>query len=336
MKTLVIFELLGLGALLISLAGRQQRERGKMVAGAVCVLVGLLLGPSWIEVPPATVAAVYDPLRGGIQPYDLGEGWHIVPPWATVKYFSVRTQNYTMSSLAREAAQGREDEIICQTKEGLSLAVDATVLFHISHGDANRLWRAVGPNYVAVIVRPNAREATRIVISEYPIMSVYSNAQPGTEGVAGVDFYPGKRQEVEDRIFKRLQERLKEKGVTLERFLLRNVDYEQKDFEQAIVQKQVAQQRIVTQQYEAEIQRIRAQATVVRAEGDAEAIKLKAAALRIQPKVIEWELVEKLPEDLEVVILPDKVMPLIDLAGGTSTLGSTAQARSNTTQPPQR
>ena len=75
---------------------------------------------------------------------------------------------------------------------------------------------------------------------------------------------------------------------------------------------------------------------MVRAEGDAEAIKLKAAALRIQPKVIEWELVEKLPEDLEVVILPDKVMPLIDLAGGTSTLGSTAQARSNTTQPPQR
>ena len=322
MKGLVVLELIAVGVLLLRLRRKggagQGKEDWRPWLGMGLVVVGLALGKCWIEVPPATVAAIYDPLRGGIQPNDYAEGWHLVPPWATVKFFSVRTQNYTMSALAREAATGSEDAITCQTREGLSLNIEASVLFHISSGDANKLWKAVGPDYVRVVVRPNAREATRIVISEYPIMSVYSNAEPGTEGVEGVDYYPGKRQEVEDRVRQRLSERLKQKGVTLERFLLRNVDYMQQDFEKALVEKQVAQQRIVTQQYEADIQRVRAQATVVRARGDAEAIRLKAAALRVNAKVIEWELVEKLPATIDVVILPDKVMPLVNLEGGTA------------------
>ncbi len=327
MKSLVVFELFGIGALLL-MTGRREKDKWWSVAGFGLMAVAALLWRCWIEVPPATVAAIYDPVAGGIQPYDLGEGWHIVRPWTTVKYFSVRTQNYTMSSLAREAASGQEDAIVCQTAEGLSLSVDCTVLFHISPGDANKLWRSVGPNYVAVIVRPNAREATRIIISEYPIMSVYSNAQPGTEGIAGVDYYPGKRQEVEDRIYQRLKEKLAAKGITLERFLLRNVDYMQKEFEQAIVDKQVAQQRVKTQQYEAEIQRIRAQANIKRAEGEAEAIRLKAAALRLEPRIIEWELVESLPEDMEVVILPGKAMPLIDVRGsGETAIGAAGSAQ---------
>jgi regulator of protease activity HflC (stomatin/prohibitin superfamily) len=267
----------------------------------------------WVQVPAATVAAVYDPLRGGIQPYDILEGWTLVPPWATVRYFSVRTQNYTMGGTTQEGTGVRDDAIICQTSEGLSVGIDATVLYQIAPGDAHKLWKTVGPDYIAVIVRPQVREATRIIISEYPIMSVYSNAPPETGGVANVDFYPGKRQEVEDRIFQRLQAHLADKGISLQRFLLRNVDYMQKEFEKAVVDKQVAQQNIVTQSYEADIQRIRAQANIVRAEGDSEAIRLKANALRVNPAVIKWEFIEKLPDDIDVVILPDRVMPLLDM-----------------------
>lgn len=320
MKNLVLFELIASGVLIwyFSRSGVDRQRRGRLGAwlGPLLVIVGLVLSRSWIQVPPASVAAVYDPLRGGILPYDLGEGWQLVPPWATVRIFSVRIQNYTMGSLPQEAGEQRDDTIQCQTAEGLSLSIDCTVLFRISPGDANRLWKTVGPNYIMVIVRPNVREAARIIISEYPIMSVYSNAPPDSVGTPGVDFYPGKRQEVANRIAKRLHAKLKEKGVSLERFLLRNVDYVQETFEQSIVDKQVAQQRVVTQQYEAEIQRIRAQANVVRAEGDAEAIRLKAEALRVHPKVIEWELVQKLPDTMDVVILPGKIMPLVNLEAG--------------------
>lgn len=330
MRGLILLELLGAGIALYALSGMRKKTpplKPRLI-GAALILVALVLAKCWISVPPATVAALYDPLAGGIQNYDLGEGWHLVAPWAQVRYFSVRTQAYTMSSVEREGQQeaGGEDAILSQTKEGLALNIDATVLFHISRGDANRLWRAVGPNYVAVIVRPNAREAVRSVISQYPVMSVYSNAPQTAEGTPGIDFFPGKRQEVSDQIFKRLEAPLKEKGVTLERFLLRNVDYMNPEFEASIVQKQVAQQNIVTQQYEAEIQRVRAQANIVRAQGDAEAIRLKAAALRIQPKVVQWEMVQKLPDDLDVVIVPDHSMPMLDMRDyGTSPPAQRAQ-----------
>lgn len=316
MKGLILLEILAVGVTLCVLAGA--RPKGKpngtlRGVGVGLIAVALLLVRCWITVPPATVAALYNPVAGGIQNYDLGEGWHLVSPWTQVEYFSVRTQAYTMSSLEREQGGQEEDAILSQTKEGLALNIDATVLFHISPGDANKLWRAVGPNYVAVIVRPNAREAVRSIISQYPVMSVYSNAPQGSEGTAGIDFFPGKRQEVADQIFARLAPALKSKGVTLERFLLRNVDYVNPEFETSIVQKQVAQQNIVTQQYEAEIQRVRGQANIVRAEGDAESIRLKAAALRVQPKVVQWEMVQKLPDNLDVIILPDHSMPMVDL-----------------------
>lgn len=319
MKGLILFEMLGLGVTLLIIASSRASERAQATfraIGVVVIILALVLTKSWIEVGPATVAALYNPLRGGIQSADLGEGWHLIAPWTAARHFSVRTQAYTMSSLPQEGAGDAEDAILSQTSEGLALSIDATVLFHISAGDANKLWKAVGPNYVAVIVRPNVREAVRIVISQYPVMSVYSNAPASTEGTPGIDYFPGKRQEVANHIYDRLATRLKEKGVTLERFLLRNVDYTSAEYETAIVQKQVAQQRIVTQQYEAEIQRVRAQANIVRAEGDAEAIRMKAAALRVNPKVVQWEMVEKLPDDLEVVILPDRAMPMIDLREG--------------------
>ena len=94
------------------------------------------------------------------------------------------------------------------------------------------------------------------------------------------------------------------------------MDYQQPEFEAAIVAKRVAQQRIVTQQYEAEIQQIRAQANILRAEGDAEAIRLKASALRVQPKIVQWEMVDKLPADIDVVLLPDQAIPMINTGEG--------------------
>ena len=338
MKSLVLFELIAVGVLLIALrksAGASARaERVRLISGLCLALCGLVLGRMWIEVPPASVAAVYDPLHGGIQGYDIGEGWAIIPPWATARYFSVRTQNYTMGGLQQERGHDQEDPIQCQTAEGLSLNIDCTLLYSISPGDANKLWRSVGPNYVGVIVRPNAREAARNVISEYPVMSVYSNAPAGTDGVAGVDFYPGKRQEVADKIRDRLLVALQLKGITLERFLLRNVDYMQPTFEKSIVDKQVAQQRVVTQQYEAQIQQVRAQANVVRAEGDAEGIRLKGNALRVQPRVVEWEFVQKLPENIDVVILPDRVMPLLDLGQQTNAPAPQRQQQPQQQAPP--
>src|SRR5207237_3700617 len=72
---------------------------------AALLAVGIGLAPFWfvfgnnclLTIPPAHVAAVYDPLRGGIQPTVLPEGFHVVMPWWQTQQFSQQTQEYTMS-----------------------------------------------------------------------------------------------------------------------------------------------------------------------------------------------------------------------------------------------
>jgi regulator of protease activity HflC (stomatin/prohibitin superfamily) len=296
----------------------ERYSTGRLLAGIVAgLVVVLLLSRMWVEVPPGHVGVKFDPFAGGIQERELGEGWSLVLPWQTVQLFNVRTQQYTMSS-ARDEATGTDDAMTCQTREGLRVKVDVTVLFHISGEGADRLWRTVGPNYVNTIVRPATRNVVRLVVARYGIMEVYSNA-PETLTAAsqqGIVPYVGKRQQVENEIYAELRPKLEEKGITLERVLLRNVAYESEEFERAIVAKQVAQQAVITQQYKLRIAEIQAQAQVERAKGVAEAIRLRGQALRQNSAVVGLEFVQKLPQDVEVRILPGGAVMMMPQPAG--------------------
>jgi prohibitin 2 len=281
-----------------------------LVAG---VLVALLIGRMWVEVPPGMVAVRFDPFAGGIQKKELGEGWHLILPWQTATLFTVRTQEYSMTGLRDEATGTTDDAMTCQTNEGLRIKLDVTVLFRISPDGADTLWRSVGLGYVNTIVRPSVRNVVRLVVARYSIMEVYSNAPPNVQPAdgSGILSFPGKRQEVEDTIFKELSPKLAEKGITLERVLLRNVTYDSPDFERAIVAKQVAQQSVITQQYRLRIAQIKAQAQVERAKGQAEAIRLRGNALRQNEAVVGLEFVQKLPENMEVRLLPGGTIAML-------------------------
>ena len=281
------------------------------------VIIGLIvvisLSVCWVEVGPAETLAVYDPLHGGILPMDYPEGWHLLAPWTTRNPFSKRLQEYTMSIVSGEGAVLGDDSMVCQTSEGLSIKVDATAVFRIPSQGANRLWKTVGPDYVGIIVRPAVRNVVRMVVAKYGIMEVYSNAAVDQSGQPGVDFYVGRRKEIEDEIAGILKKQFTDKGLELVMFLFRNVAYDSPQFERSIVEKQVAQQSVTTQQYLAEAAKIRSQARIVRAEGEAKAIQMKAEALRIDPRVVSLEWVEQLNPD-EVVIFPKGgIVPFIQL-----------------------
>jgi regulator of protease activity HflC (stomatin/prohibitin superfamily) len=310
MREAILFGLAFLiwGALMFR-AKRVTAGRG-IGAFILAFIITTIFSRCWVEVPPGQVGTIYDPFGGGIQNADLGGGWHLIKPWDNLQLWTVRTQEYTMSGERDEGAIVGDDSMVCQTKEGLQVKVDSTVIFHIDPGYAHRLWKSVGPNYINTIVRPAAREAVRSVVSQYPIMSVYSNAAQENLQQTGVTSYPGKRKEVEDGIFAALSPPFEAKGIKLERVLLRNVDYMSEQYENAIVNKQVAQQQVLTQQYTLEIERIKAQQKVTQSEGQAEAIRLRGIALRANMGVVRYEFVRNLPDDMEIKVLP----------GGTSVL----------------
>src|SRR5439155_9105434 len=131
-----------------------------------------------------------------------------------------------MNAAQKEGAVLGDDSIRCQTNEGMNVEVDCTVLFHVDPQRASAVWGRVGEEYVKLIVRPFAQNVMRMVVAKYSVVDVFSN----------------KRKEVETEIGEGMKPMFAEKGLVLEQVLLRNIQYGNPAFAEAINEKQVGQQ----------------------------------------------------------------------------------------------
>jgi regulator of protease activity HflC (stomatin/prohibitin superfamily) len=161
------------------------------------------------------------------------------------------------------------------------------------------------------VVRFHSRSVVRLSMQEYSAQKIYSQSI----------------FDVEETIESRLRPLFAEKGVELESFALRKIDFD-KDYVDAVEKKQIAQERIKTAEYEAEsavneakrqaeLAKGEAQAQVERARGEAEAIGLRGEALRGNPDVLRLNFVERL-SNVQWGILPaEAVTPFLPLPAPT-------------------
>lgn len=277
------------------------RNPGLLILGiGLTVFSAAFANRCFLTVPAAYVATVYDPLRGGVQPVELPEGFHFVLPWWKTELWRVQTQEYTMSAIRSEGAVIGDDSIHCQTNEGLGLNLDVTVLFHIDPKDAHALWQKVGEDYQRVLVRPYARNVIRMVVAKYSV----------------VDVYGAKRQQIEQEITGSMRQAFAEKGIALESVLLRNVEFANPEFAQAITEKQVAEQQIRTEEQNLRKAQIEKQTVVAQAKGEAEAIQRRGETLRQNPEVVQYELVQKIAPNVRALYLPPNYLPVSPRPGG--------------------
>jgi regulator of protease activity HflC (stomatin/prohibitin superfamily) len=265
-----------------------------IILGALVLILIILDG--LVSVPPGHVGIIYDRGRGMLA-NELPEGLHLKIPFWQVSYLTdVRTQEYTMSVAAGEGAVYSDDSMTAPTSDGQTVWVDATVLFHVDRNKAAELFSSVGPDYVQKIVRPIARSQIRSQIAKY----------------TAIDVYAKKRDDAEKEIDNRIKELYAEKDIVLEKLLLRHIAFSE-EYAQAIEEKQVAEQRI----QKAEYQKLEAaelkQKKIIEAEADAEAIKLKGQSLRANPQVIQFEFVQKMSPNITWGVLPDNILPLVNL-----------------------
>ena len=260
------------------------------------IIVVLIILDGLVSVPPGHVAIIYD--RGfGVLADELPEGLHLkIPFWQVSYLMDVRTQEYTMSVAAGEGAVYSDDSMTAPTSDGQTVWVDATVLFHVDRSQAAELFAQVGPDYVQKIVRPIARSQIRAQIAKY----------------TAIDVYAKKRDEAENQINDRIKELYAEKDVVLEKLLLRHIAFSS-EYANAIEEKQVAEQRIEKARYQKlEAEELK-EKKIIEAQAEAEAIKLKGEMLRANPQVIQFEFVQKMSPNITWGVLPDDVLPLLDL-----------------------
>ncbi len=226
------------------------------------------------------------------------EGITLVPPFIYKTYiYDLRRQDYTMTARKGEGKKANiDDSLWSPTKEGLQVGIDLTCWYRINPDSLISVHRRIGPDYDEKVIRPAIRGIVRLVISEYPIMDVYS----------------AKRQEIQQEIFKRVKRLLEPDGFTIEEIVLRDVHFT-KDFAKAIEQKQIAQQEAERMKYVLEKEQLEAQRKAIEAKGKAKAIQIVSQELKRNPLYIKYLYVDKLSDKVKVIVADQPT--IMDLKG---------------------
>jgi regulator of protease activity HflC (stomatin/prohibitin superfamily) len=270
----------------------------KRIIPTIITLIGvMLIIDGFVMVPAGHVAVILDRGRGVLEE-PLPTGLHLkIPFWQKTTEFDTRLQTYTMSIAASEGELYGNDAIEALTKDGQQVKVDLTVQFYLPPQNASDIYANVGLNYVDKIVRPAARSIVRNVITGFNSKELFAIET---------------RQEAQTAIKTAMTENFESKNLILDDILLRNVQFSDV-YLKAIEEKQIAEQKIQKAEFEKQEALIIKEKKIIEAEAEAEAITLKGDALKNSPKVIELEMVQKLSPNIDWGVLPDGVLPMLNM-----------------------
>ncbi len=284
------------------------------------LLVLLLLFWPFVLVGAGERGVVFNRFSG-VSRAELGEGLHVIVPWAqSVTRYDVKSQTYTMSAASNEAnsdAGNTNDALSALTRDGLPVALEMSIRFHPDPEQVWRLHQSVGQDYVSKILRPQIRSHVRMVVSKYPVTDVYGP----------------RRAQMIDQMTARLRQKFAQNNVVLDEVLLRDVSFSAQ-FQAAIEQKQVAQQDVSRMAFERERADKERRQKIIVAEGEAQSIRLKAAALSQNPDLTRYEYVQNLPSNVQTVITDGRtILNLGDLKPNVSVATDDAPAPRPTSVP---
>ncbi|MBI4294918.1 MAG: prohibitin family protein [Chloroflexi bacterium] len=262
-----------------------------IVGGLVLVLLSGILG-SFTTVPAGSRGVVirFGDVTGTI----LGEGLRTKVPFLdSVVRMSVQTQKYEAASTA--ASRDLQD-----VRTGIALN------WRLNPDMTAQIYRTLGTQYIERIAAPAIQETIKQVTARYNAEDLIL-----------------KREEVKMAIAESLSTRLLERGIVTETVSITDFQFSS-TFIAAIEAKVAAEQSVLearnklervkveAQQREAEA-RGEASARIAKAEGEAEYIRVvtdaqvaanNAIAESLTPEVLQYVLLDRLGEDIKVMVIP--------------------------------
>lgn len=163
-------------------AGPQLRRLGVPIAGIVL----FLMITSSITIVKAGHVGVVD-LFGRVSPTTLKAGIQLVNPLARVVQMSIQTLEI-------------KETMDVPTKEGMTIQIDMSVLYHLDPEKAADVYRTVGQDFVGVILEPQFRSVTRGVTASYDAKALYTS----------------EREQVAQLISDDLKKLVEPRGITIE------------------------------------------------------------------------------------------------------------------------
>jgi prohibitin 1 len=170
-------------------------ERSRL--GFIGLIVGVLfaliaLGQCFTVVPAGNVGVI--DFFGTVSPNTLKNGINFVNPLARVVKMSVKTQEV-------------KEVMDVPSKEGLTVQLEISVLYHLNPDKAADVYKTVGENYESIIIEPQFRSVTRGVTASYEAKALYTS----------------EREHLSQLILKEIAAAIEARGVTVETAPLRRV-----------------------------------------------------------------------------------------------------------------
>jgi regulator of protease activity HflC (stomatin/prohibitin superfamily) len=265
-----------------------------LVGGGLLLFV--LLATSIRVVPVGHALVIFNTVTRGFRLGRQGVTF-IVPLVSATQDYDLRRLEYTMSGVSGEGRKSDiDDSLWSPTKEGLQVGIDLTVWHHVDPDRLISIHQKIGPDYEEKIIRPAIRSVIRLVISEYPVMDVYSE----------------KRAEIQDEINRKTKTLIEKDGFVVDEVVLRDVRFTP-EFTKAIEAKQIAQQSAEQMKYTLEKEQKEAERKVIEAQGRANAIEVINKALAQNPNYIKYLYVDKLSDKIQVIVSDQNT--IMDLKG---------------------
>jgi regulator of protease activity HflC (stomatin/prohibitin superfamily) len=278
--------------------------------------------------------------RQGIRAQALQPGLNwIVPFLETVVRYPVSRQTYTMSSTQGEGQVAGDDSIPARTKDGQQVTIEASIIYAVDPAHVIDLHITWQDRYQDSVIRPVARSSIRDAVAQYGIEEIVST----------------KRSELESKITDDITQKLAAQNLILSDFLLRNITFSD-EYAKAVEQKQIAEQQaqqaaFVVQQRKQEAEQARqvaqgqadaaviaakgaADARLIQAEAEAKALSEIAASLKGNPDLIQYNYVQKLGPNVQVMLVPSNSPYLFNLPQVPTAPASTAGGSGGTSPTP--
>jgi prohibitin 1 len=243
-------------------AAIQARRRGLPYASALGLLVpalGLVALAQCLTIVPAGHVGVVD-LFGRVSSQALPSGLHLRNPLARVAALSVKTQEM-------------KEVLDAPSREGLTMQVEASVLFHLDPEKAPDVYRTVGPEYVKVILEPQFRSVTRGVTASYEARALYTS----------------EREALAVQITSELRTRVEPRGIAVEATPLRKLTLPAR-LSAAIEEKLGAEQESQRMQFVLQKEKQEAERKRLEAQGIADFQRIVTQG--ISPELLRWKGIE--------------------------------------------
>jgi regulator of protease activity HflC (stomatin/prohibitin superfamily) len=189
----IIFLTGGLVLILTRMKHHDYNQTTNIVGAIAIIFATVIIIFSFIRIVPAGTVGVVD-IFGQVSESVRKPGLNIVNPFARLEIMNVKTEQET-------------EFLDVPSKEGLSIVLDVSILYRLSPNKASEIYKTVGLTYRDIVVIPQFRSACRGVTVNYEAKGLYTSG----------------REEIAHKIFTDLKGMLEERGIILEKVLLRSI-----------------------------------------------------------------------------------------------------------------